>query len=60
LACAATGGSQRRRRLYTNSDLVTLRANAWLVLTTANPTFASDAGLADRLLLVRTHRVEGI
>jgi hypothetical protein len=59
LACAATGGSQRRRRLYTNSDLVTLRANAWLIVTTANPTFASDAGLADRLLLVRTHRAEG-
>ena len=59
LACAATGGSQRRRRLYTNADLVTLRANAWLVVTTANPTFASDAGLADRLLLVRTHRADG-
>jgi hypothetical protein len=59
LACAATGGSQQRRRLYTNSDLVTLRANAWLIVTTANPTFASDAGLADRLLLVRTHRTEG-
>jgi hypothetical protein len=59
LACAATGGSQQRRRLYTNSELVTLRANAWLVVTTANPTFANDAGLADRLLLVRTHRVDG-
>jgi VirE N-terminal domain len=59
LACAATGGSQRRRRLYTNAELVTLRANAWLVVTTANPTFASDAGLADRLLLVRTHRADG-
>jgi len=59
LACAATGGSQQRRRLYTNSELVTLRANAWLIVTTANPTFASDAGLADRLLLVRTHRTEG-
>ena len=59
LACAATGGSQRRRRLYTNSELVTMRANAWLVVTTANPTFASDAGLADRLLLVRTHRTDG-
>lgn len=59
LACAATGGSQQRRRLYTNSDLVTLRANAWLVVTTANPTFANDAGLADRLLLVRTHRADG-
>jgi hypothetical protein len=59
LACAATGGSQRRRRLYTNAELVTLRANAWLVVTTANPTFANDAGLADRLLLVRTHRADG-
>ena len=59
LACAATGGSQRRRRLYTNADMVTLRANAWLIVTTANPTFASDAGLADRPLLVRTHHVEG-
>jgi len=59
LACAATGGSQQRRRLYTNSDLVTLRANAWLAVTTANPTFANDAGLADRLLLVRTHRADG-
>ena len=59
LACAATGGSQQRRRLYTNSDLVTLRANAWLIVTTANPTFASDAGLADRLILVRTHRADG-
>ena len=59
LACAATGGSQQRRRLYTDSQLVTLRANAWLIVTTANPTFASDSGLADRLLLVRTHRTEG-
>ena len=59
VACAATGGSQRRRRLYTNSDLVTLRANAWLCITTANATFASDAGLADRLLLVRTQRADG-
>jgi hypothetical protein len=59
LACAATGGSQRRRKLYENSQLVTLQANAWLMVTTANPTFASDAGLADRLLLVRTHRAEG-
>jgi hypothetical protein len=59
LACASTGGSNQRRRLYTNLELVTLRANAWLAVTTANPTFANDAGLADRLLLVRTHRAEG-
>jgi hypothetical protein len=59
LACAATGGSQQRRRLYTNSEIVTLRANAWLVVTSANPTFGNDAGLADRLILVRTHRADG-
>lgn len=59
LACAATGGSQQRRRLYTNSELVTQRANAWLVVTTANPTFGNDAGLADRLLLVRMQRADG-
>lgn len=59
LACAATGGSQQRRRLYTNSELVTLRANGWLIVTTSNPTFGNDPGLADRLLLVRTHRAEG-
>jgi hypothetical protein len=33
-----------------------LRARAWLALTTANPTFANDAGLSDRLLLVRMNR----
>jgi len=59
LANAATDGCVARRRLYTNSDLVTLRANAWLAVTTANPTFASDAGLADRLLLIRTQRTDG-
>jgi hypothetical protein len=59
LANAATGGGTQRRKLYENAELVTLRANAWLVVTTANPTFASDAGLADRLLVVRTHRADG-
>jgi 5S rRNA maturation endonuclease (ribonuclease M5) len=53
LANAATDGCSQRRRLYTNAETVTLRARAWLAVTTANPTFASDAGLADRLLLVR-------
>ena len=59
LACAATGGSLQWRRLYTNSELVTLWANAWLIVTSASPSFASNAGLADSLLLVRTHRVVG-
>jgi hypothetical protein len=56
LANAATDGCSQRRKLYSNADTVTLRPRAWLCVTTANPTFASDAGLADRLLLVRMAR----
>ena len=59
LANAATDGCSQRRKLYTNSETVTLRARAWLAITTANPTFASDAGLADRLLLLRLGRHTG-
>lgn len=56
LAAAATDGCTQRRKLYTNADTVTMRARAWCVVTSANPTFASDAGLADRLLVVRMDR----
>jgi hypothetical protein len=56
LANAATDGCSRRRKLYTDSEKVTLRPRAWICVTTANPTFASDAGLADRLQLVRMAR----
>ena len=56
VASAATDGCSQRRKLYTDAERVTLRARAWLALTTANPTFASDAGLSDRLLLVRMNR----
>ena len=56
LANAATDGCTQRRKLYTNSETVILRARAWIIVTTANPTFASDAGLADRLLVVRMGR----
>lgn len=56
LANAATGGCSQRRRLYTNAETVTLSARAWLCVTTANPTFAADSGLADRLLVVRMAR----
>lgn len=56
VASAATDGCSQRRKLYTDAERVTLRARAWLALTTANPTFATDAGLADRLLLVRMDR----
>jgi len=53
VAVAATDGSSSRRKLYTDAATITLRANAWLAITSANPTFGNDAGLADRLLLVR-------
>lgn len=59
VAAAATGGCVSRRRLYTDRDIVPLRARAWLAITTSNPTFASDSGLADRLLVVRLKRREG-
>lgn len=56
IAAAATDGSSQRRKLYTNSETVLLRANAWLAVTSANPTFGNDAGLADRLLICRMER----
>ena len=56
IANAATDGCSRRRKLYSNAETVTLRARAWLAVTTANPTFASDAGLADRILPFRMAR----
>jgi hypothetical protein len=56
VASAATDGCSQRRKLYTDAERMTLRARAWLAMTTANPTFASDSGLADRLLLVRMNR----
>lgn len=59
VANAATDGCSQRRKLYTNAETVILRANAWLCITTANPTFASDSGIADRLLLERMERREG-
>jgi len=58
LAAAATDGCSRRRRLYTNAENVTLRANAWCAVTSSNPAFGGDAGLADRLLVVRLERRE--
>jgi 5S rRNA maturation endonuclease (ribonuclease M5) len=55
-AAAATNGSKESRRLYRDDELAILRARAALVMTSANPTFATDAGLADRLVIVRLER----
>ena len=56
LAAAATDGCSQRRKLYTNSEVVALRARAWICVTSANPTFGNDPGLADRLIVVRMAR----
>lgn len=59
LAAAATAGTQEKRKLYTDADRVSLRARAWVCITSASPSFAADAGLADRLIVVRLGRREG-
>lgn len=56
LAAASTDGTHEKRKLYSDSCLIQQRARAWSIVTSANPTFASDAGLADRLLVVRLDR----
>lgn len=59
LAAAATDGCREKRMLYTDSTRIVQRARAWIAVTSANPTFAADAGLADRLLVVRLDRRAG-
>ncbi len=59
IAAAATGGVSNRRKLYTNTETVRMRSRSALAITSANPMFASDAGLADRLQVVRMMRAEG-
>jgi len=59
LAACSTNGTEIRRKLYRDTDTVTVRSLAWLAVTSANPEFASDAGLADRLLAVRLKRRTG-
>jgi hypothetical protein len=59
IAAAATGGVSNRRKLYTNNETVRMRSRSALAITSANPMFASDAGLADRLQVVRMMRAEG-
>ncbi len=52
----SAGGSMEKRRLYTDGEKELLRFLAWLGISSANPTFGSDDGLADRLLVVRVAR----
>ena len=57
LAC--TDGSAESRTLYSNDETTTLRANAKIILTSNNPMFASESGLADRLQIVRLDQFDG-
>lgn len=59
LASASTDGSFEKKKNYTDRETVRLNAKAWCVITSANAEFASDAGLADRLLVVRLERRNG-
>ena len=56
LSTASTSGAHEKRKLYTDGTIVRQTARAWNCLTSANPTFASDTGLADRLLVIRLDR----
>lgn len=57
LAC--TDGSTESRTLFTNEETTTLRANAKMIMTSNNPMFASESGLADRLQIVRLDQFDG-
>jgi hypothetical protein len=56
IAAHATGGHRDKRKLYTDVGRVILRSRAWVCITTANPVFANNSGLADRLLVARMDR----
>ncbi len=56
LQVAATDGQTKRRTLYTTFGVSVLKANAHLIITSNNPRFATELGLADRLQVVRLGR----
>lgn len=58
LSVIATGGTFEKKKLYTDTETVTQEARCWAVVTSANPSFAADAGLADRLITVLLQRVD--
>ncbi len=58
LAAASTGGKHEKRKLYTDSAVVRQEAKSALIVTSANPSFGSDAGLADRVLVENMERRE--
>lgn len=58
LSVISTGGTFEKKKLYTDTETITQEARCWAVVTSANASFASDAGLSDRLITVNLERVE--
>ena len=52
MSAAATSGTYENRKLYTNNETCIEQARAAVVITSANPTFANDPGLAGRLITI--------
>jgi hypothetical protein len=52
MQAASTDGRTEVRKMYTH-EMMQLVANASVMLTSNNPTFATDSGLSDRLIIVR-------
>lgn len=59
VAGATTGAQKEQRRLYTDEELVFLRSRSAVVITSSNPLYATDAGLADRLINIEFSRPGG-
>lgn len=58
LCSVATGSSIKMRKLYTNSEQISIKNNCFLWITSRNPTFKRD-DFADRLLLFFLKRRDG-
>ena len=52
VAAASTGGSKEMRLLYSNGEKFQEKARAAIIITSSNPSFAGDPGLACRLITV--------
>jgi hypothetical protein len=58
MQAASTDGRTEVRKMYTH-EMMQLVANASVMLTSNNPTFATDSGLSDRLIIVRLDKTRG-
>jgi hypothetical protein len=58
LATASTGATIKRRRYYTNNELVEFRVRAFIGITSRTPRFTRE-DVADRLLIFQVKRFEG-